>query len=146
MNGLKVLMLLMMIMRNLLLVPNGKIERFVCANFFDIKKVENGRTPQLSGSVGAFHPADPDSNPKHTMYTYQFLCHVKRTTINKKRSGLAHIEKRMQKKQLKYFSKMTQKNKFLSFENIRRFVRLKFNGLIGQNCKSVSNLYLDWLK
>lgn len=45
MNGLKVLMLLMMIMRNLLLVPNGKIERFVCANFFDIKKVENGRTP-----------------------------------------------------------------------------------------------------
>ena len=138
MNGLKVLMLLMMIMRNLLLVPNGKIERFVCANFFDIKKVENGRTPQLCRPrfesqahhvhLSIFVSCEKDNNKQKEVWIGP----------HRKKNVEKTIEILQQNDSEKQISELC--------ENIRRFVRLKFNGLIGQNCKSVSNLYLDWLK
>ena len=48
------------------------------------------------GFVCAYHPAAPGSNLKHTIYAFFNLywnCNEKRTKINKKRPGLAHLKK-----------------------------------------------------
>ena len=61
--------------------------------------------PKLSGFICAYHPAAPGSSPKHASHVKRtkrgrvwpiektsatYICHVKRTKINKKRPGLAH--------------------------------------------------------
>ena len=47
------------------------------------KDLENiGRPPELSGSVCAYHPAAPGSNPKPNIYALLFPnCNVKRTKV-----------------------------------------------------------------
>ena len=53
-----------------------------------------GVPSQFSGFVCAYHTATQGSSPKHTIYTFfhlqylRYICHVKRTKINKKRPGL----------------------------------------------------------
>ena len=63
-----------------------------------------GVPPQLSGSVCAFHPAARvriPSKPSQLLFHLQsnlcYNCHciVKRTKINKKRPGLAHLKKQI---------------------------------------------------
>ena len=55
----------------------------------------NQKEKKLRGFVCAYHPAAPDSNPKHTIYAiyklYYWNCIEK---INNKRPGLAHFFKK----------------------------------------------------
>ena len=64
---------------------------FICHRFFKITfNIKNCRLRD------AFRPAAPGLSPKYTIYAFIimvnlcYICHVKRTKINKKRLDLAH--------------------------------------------------------
>ena len=67
---------------------------------FICQTIQLGVSPQFSGFVCANYPAIPGSSPKHTLCALIFysilcfICRVKRTKINKKRSGLAYFSKK----------------------------------------------------
>ena len=65
------------------------------------------RFKERKKSLGCHHSSvdsSAGSSPKHTIYAFIIcsicaICHVKRTKINKKRPGLAHLKKK--KKEIK---------------------------------------------
>ena len=96
------------------------------------------------------NPAAPGSSPKHTIYDFIIysicaICHVKRTKINTKRPGLAHLNKTSHTDPMSRLSLPRCLCASFTFMILRSLGRLSTAGII-QLSKFLAKFRMAWVK